>query len=134
MKILAALLLAAAPLAAQMTATWEHNFAAAQKRARAEKKVIFMDLWAEWCSPCQRLKRDVFPNPAAVAALGKVVPLSVLVQKKDGTDLAEGRDLAEKYKLEAYPTLLLVDESGKEIRRYVGYLDAVALVRFVDGK
>jgi len=134
MRIIAAILVAAAPLAAQMTATWEHQFASAQKRARAEKKIIFMDLWAEWCGPCVRLKRDVFPNPTAIAALGKVVPLSILVQKKDGTNLTEGRSLAEKYKLEAYPTLIMVDAEGKELRRFVGYTDAVGLAKFIEGK
>lgn len=134
MKILAAVLVAAAPLAAQMTATWEHQFANAQKRARAEKKIIFMDLWAEWCGPCLRLKRDVFPNPTAIAALGKVVPLSVLVQTKDYKDLPEGRAFSEKYKLNAFPTLIMVDSEGKELRRHVGYMDAVALAKFIEGK
>lgn len=134
MKILAALLMIAAPLAAQMSANWEHEFAKAQKRAHAEKKAIFMDLWAEWCGPCQKLKRDVFPNPTAVSALSKVVPLSMLVQKNDGTDLAEGRSLAEKFRLEGFPTLLILDETGKEVRRHVGYLDAPGLAKFIEGK
>jgi thiol:disulfide interchange protein len=134
MKILAAILIAAAPLAAQMSANWEHEFVKAQKRARSEKKLIFMDLWAEWCGPCLKLQRDTFPHPMAVSALDKVVPLSVLVQKRDRTNLPEGSSLAEKYNLEAYPTLLMLDENGKEIRRFVGYLDAAGLVKFIQGK
>lgn len=134
MKRFAAALLLTAPLAAQMSANWEHDLASAQRRARAEKKLIFMDLWAEWCGPCQKLKRDVFPNPTAVAALGKVVPFSALVQKRDGTDLKEGKALAEKYGLEGFPTLVLIDENGKEVRRHVGYMAAEDLARFIEGK
>lgn len=120
MKSLAALLLMAAPLVAQGPAKWEHDYQAALKRAKAEKKVIFMDLWTEWCPPCQYLQKNVFPSPEGQAALAKVVPFSALVQKKDGTPLPEGTKLAEKFKLDAYPTMVILDANGKEVRRQVG--------------
>ena len=47
MKILAAMLVAAAPLMAQYGVRWEESLAAAKKRARAEKKLIMLDIWAE---------------------------------------------------------------------------------------
>ena len=42
MKALAALLLIAAPAFASGTAKWEHDYQSAIKRAKAEKKVIFI--------------------------------------------------------------------------------------------
>ena len=120
MKPLAALLLAAAPLLAQGPVKWEHDYQSALSRAKAEKKVIFMDLWAEWCGPCLHLQKNVFPTPEAAAALAKVVPYSALVQKRDGTPLAEGTKLADQFKLSAFPTLVILDANGKELRRQVG--------------
>lgn len=135
MKALATLLLLTAPLMAQSSVKWEENYASAVKRAQAEKKLIFMDLWAEWCPPCQYLKTKVFPTPEAQAALAKVVPLSVMVEYKNRQPLEEGVRVAKRYQLEAYPTLLILDSNGKEIRRQVGAFQTGAeLAQWIGGK
>jgi len=120
MRYFAALLTLALPLSAQVTVKWEHDYQAALARAKAEKKPVFMDLWTEWCPPCQFLKNKVFPTPEAQAALAAYVPLSVMVQHKDRTPLPEGTQLAKQYNLEAFPTLVILDANGKELRRQVG--------------
>ena len=120
MKSLAALLLVVTPLVAPGPVKWEHDYQSALKRAKAEHKVIFMDLWTEWCGPCLRLQRDIFPTAEGQAALAKVVPYSALVQKKDGTPVAEGTRLSETFKLNAFPTMVILDSNGKELRRQVG--------------
>ena len=120
MKSLATLLLIAAPLAAQGPVKWEHDMQSALKRAKAEKKLIFMDLWTEWCPPCQFLQKNVFPSPEGQAALQRMVPFSALVEKKDRTPVPEGMKLAQQFHLEAYPTMVILDANGKEVRRQVG--------------
>jgi thioredoxin 1 len=120
MKALAVMLLVAAPLLAQSSVKWEESYASAVKRAQAEKKPILMDLWAEWCPPCQYLRTKVFPSPEAQQALGKYVPLSVMVEFKDRKPIEEGVRLAKQFNLEAYPTLVILDSNGKELRRQVG--------------
>jgi len=120
MKSLATLLLVAAPLAAQGPVKWEHDMQSALKRAKAEKKLIFMDLWTEWCPPCQYLQKNVFPSAEGQAALQRMVPFSALVEKKDRTPMPEGMKLAQQFHLEAFPTMVILDANGKEVRRQVG--------------
>jgi len=120
MKALALLFVLAAPLLAQPSLTWEHDLASAQKRARAEKKLLFVDVWAEWCGPCQFLKNKVFPTPEAQRALGKYVAVSLMTQSKYGKSDSENMKVAERFQVEAYPTMLILDAEGKEVRRQVG--------------
>ncbi len=135
MKLIIALVLAALPLMAQGSVSWESEYAVAVKRAKAEKKMIFMDLWAEWCPPCQYLRTKVFPMPEAQTALVKFVPLSMLVEYKDRRPIEEGMRLAKQYKLEAFPTLLILDENGKEIRRRTGgFSNGAELVKWLENK
>ncbi|MCE1228847.1 MAG: thioredoxin family protein [Firmicutes bacterium] len=119
MKLLAACLIAAAPLMAQ-NVTWEHDLAAALKRAKAEKKLVFVDIWAEWCPPCQHLKTKVFPTAEAQKALAAYVPVALMTETKDRNVQPAAMAAAEKYRVEAYPTLLILDSDGKEVRRQTG--------------
>lgn len=118
MKILAALLASALPLAAQAVA-WEQDLGAALARAQREKKPLFVDVWAEWCPPCQHLKKNVFPTTEAQRALAGYVPVSLMTETRDRKPQPAAK-AAERFRVEAYPTLLILDSTGKELKRQVG--------------
>lgn len=122
MKILAMLLLVATTLtAASPDVKWESSLEAAKVRAKAEHKVIFVDLWTGWCGWCIKLQKETFPSEEAKAALAKVVAVSIKTQEVDGKPTAFA-SLEKTYKVEGYPTLLVLDETGREIARQPGYL------------
>jgi thioredoxin 1 len=131
MKILATILLVSVQLAAQGPVKWEHDLAAAQKRAKAEHKVIFVDVWTEWCGWCIKLQKDTFPAPEAAAALAGVVPLSLKTQLKDGSP-TEHVYAEKRFGVEGFPCLLVIDAEGRVLGRNSGYLPPAKFAEFIN--
>ena len=52
---------------------------------------------------------------------------------KFDAERGEGIDIARKYRVEGYPTFLILNAEGKEVGRIVGGDDAAAFIKKVDG-
>ncbi|WP_309713207.1 thioredoxin family protein [Armatimonas sp.] len=112
----------AAPKAATPVA-FLHNFEEAAALAKKTGKRLFVDFETTWCGPCKSMDSLVYSQLAVVEAAQNVVRVKV-----DG-DLR--RDLTKKLSVAAYPTMILLDSSGKELRRAVGYQRGTQLVEFL---
>lgn len=49
---------------------------------------------------------------------------------KECSETKEGRELANKYGIQGYPTLLILDKNGKELTTQVGFVEPHILVNF----
>ena len=85
MKLPIAFLLLALPLVAQGDARWVHDLDSALRRAQGERKQVFVDVWTEWCGPCQYLQKSIFPTSEASAALATLAPFSSLRRRACGS-------------------------------------------------
>lgn len=91
------------------------SFEEALKKAKKEKKLIFVDAYAVWCGPCKWMDANTFREKEVGDAFN-----SEFINLKIDMEKGEGPELARKYNVRAYPTLLLIDGDGKVVKRIVG--------------
>lgn len=92
--------------------TWNE----ALQLAKEQGKPIFLDISASWCGPCKMLKSKTFPNQK----VGEFYNTNFINVAVDG-EKGEGIELARKYKIKGYPSLIYVDKNGKLISQTAGY-------------
>lgn len=91
---------------------WESNLATALAKARQTGKPVLVDVYADWCGPCQKLAAS-FRDPRVSGLLQKGF---VAVKVDADADAATTR----KYKVSGLPTLLVLSPDGKELARVSG--------------
>ncbi|MBB5438103.1 thiol:disulfide interchange protein [Pedobacter sp. AK017] len=95
------------------------------KQAKASKKYIFVDAYADWCGPCKLLKSSTFAD-LQVSTFFNSHFVNVAIDMEKGGGIA----LAEDWDIQAYPTLLILDSTGKVVFRSVGFLRPKELLEF----
>ena len=87
------------------------------KKAKKEKRLIFVDCYTSWCGPCTMLARNVFTNDSVADFFNRHFVNVKYDMEKD----ADASALKKQFGVRAYPTLLFVDpSSGKAIHRMTG--------------
>jgi thiol-disulfide isomerase/thioredoxin len=90
-------------------------------RAKAEKKLVFIDFFATWCGPCKQLDATTFADEKVVAWLGEhTVPVKIDVDKV--------KEIAKRFQVSAMPTLVFLSADGTELDRIRGYRDGEAFL------
>jgi thioredoxin 1 len=112
---------------------WQQHDSA-QSLAAREGKPILYDFTAAWCVPCHQLDREAWGDDAIA---GKVntgfIPARVVDrQREDGSNPKSIQELQARYNIEAFPTLVIADPSGREIARSEGFRGKDNLIKFLD--
>ena len=94
------------------------NVSEALSKAKTENKLIFVDAYTTWCGPCKMMVKNTFPD-ADVASLFNVKFVNLKMDMEKG----DGIDMAKRYEIAAYPTLLFIDGDGQLIHKAIGFHD-----------
>ena len=106
----------------------EQDLEAALAKAKAEHKVVLVDIYADWCAQCKELDEKTWPDAAVQAWIkANAVPIRI------DTD-AKRKDLATKLQIRSYPTVLLLDADGRELRRLLGYQKPQNMLAWLEAK
>jgi thiol:disulfide interchange protein len=104
--------------------SWSRDLEAAKKIAKKQKKLIFVDFFADWCGPCQQMDKEVFKTKRGSELLKDFVSVKQDVDR-------EGKKNAIAYSVESMPTIFVLDPDGKTILRFSGGIPAETLERFL---
>jgi outer membrane protein OmpA-like peptidoglycan-associated protein/thiol-disulfide isomerase/thioredoxin len=85
------------------------------EKAKKENRMIFLDCYTAWCGPCKWMEKNVYTNDTIASFYN-----SNFICVKTDMEKNEGFDLAKKYNITAYPTLLYLTASGEVAHRTCG--------------
>jgi protein disulfide-isomerase len=130
MKTVCAVLFACLTLAcARLEAAegnWSTDLGKVVAQAKTEKKMVLINFTgSDWCGWCIKLDKEVFSQPAFKDYAAKNLVLMEVDfpnKKKQSTDLKKAnKELQKRYKIEGYPTLIVLNSEGK-IAGELGYM------------
>ncbi len=106
---------------------WEDEFDKGVAKAKADKKIALVDFTgSDWCVWCVRLDKEIFSKKEfkdyakenLVLIEVDFPQLKPLPKKRQ----ERNNELAKEYKIEGYPTVVVLSSEGKEIGR-LGYME-----------
>jgi thiol-disulfide isomerase/thioredoxin len=81
------------------------------------KRLVVVDFYTVWCGPCKKLDETTWKDQGVRDWASKEAVCIKVDAEKD-------EKLAETYRINVYPTVLLLRPDGTEVDRLVGYRDA----------
>ncbi|PAW85921.1 MAG: thioredoxin [Pedosphaera sp. Tous-C6FEB] len=99
---------------------WLTDLPKAQAKAKAEGKLVLVNFTgSDFCSSCMRLHKEVFPAKEFAEYAQKRLVLMEAdfpMKKKQSPALKEANAaLARQFKVDGYPTLLVLNAEGKKL-------------------
>ena len=124
---LCVLFISTAVMAQNRSVEFEHaKWKKVIKKAKKENKLIFVDCYTSWCGPCKMMAKDVFTQDHVADYFN-----SNFVNYKIDMEKGEGPELKPGWKINAYPTFLVINSDGEVIHRVVGAYGADEFINYI---
>lgn len=94
---------------------WVHWSPEVFAQARAEQRLVLLDLTADWCQFCKKMDTTTYRDPQVIERIGRDY-IAVRIDDKDGSE--PGRHYAGTGR----PGTVVLDAKGNELIVKVGYL------------
>jgi thioredoxin 1 len=99
--------------------TFENALAEAQRTGKG----LMLDFTAKWCGPCQLMGKETFRNSSVADVAQKLyIPVKVDIEQ------FSGMDIADRFKVSQYPTIVFLDSKGKYVNRIKGFYPSSNLI------
>jgi len=112
---------------------WAGQFETAAAEASDTGRPMLLYFTADWCPPCQQMKRETWPRPDVEQAVNQ--RLIALHLDVDDESVAP---LATRYRVQYIPTLIFTDAEGRILEdaegslAQSGFISAERMLRLID--
>jgi len=99
------------------------SFDSAKSKAMQDQKYLFVDFYADWCTPCKWMEETTFTDVDVIKALDKD-----FISYKVDIDKPDGYDIKNQFNIKMLPTLLIFNKKGDLVERIEETLDSKKLM------
>lgn len=97
--------------------TWQRDLNRAFDVAKAEGKLIVVDVYTDWCGWCKKMDKIIYSDPAVVALSRQQVFV-----KLNAEDRNQGQSFARQMGVGGYPTTIILDGQARVLQLAKGYI------------
>ncbi|MBN8459660.1 MAG: thioredoxin family protein [Verrucomicrobia bacterium] len=99
---------------------WSEDLDKALETAKKEKKSVLVEFTgSDWCPPCKMMRKEVFSKEEFVKAASKnFILVEIDMPKGDQETAKKNEPTVKKYKVDGFPTVILLHPDGKEFARF----------------
>jgi thiol:disulfide interchange protein len=108
------------------------DFGTALTRARSENKPILVTFVTGWCGYCRKMDQTTWRDAEVIARLNDVLTARIDAEDPKERNGYSGVALAERYGVQGFPTLVVLDAAGRMVSRTSGYQAPDDLIDWLD--
>ncbi len=108
------------------------DFGPGLERAKSTGKPMLVDFYATWCGPCKMMDRETFRDTEVTRRLSEIVAVKVDSEGTRSRSGPVGADVAHRVNVTGYPTLVVLDPTGREVARRTGFVPPDEFAAWLD--
>ncbi|MCC6977339.1 MAG: thioredoxin family protein [Candidatus Melainabacteria bacterium] len=101
--------------------------------AKAQNKLLLLEFYADWSDPCKKMESTSLSNTQVAALVAKsFMPVRINdTQKQFGVNAKFVADLQKRYRVFAFPTLIIVGDDESPVASMIGNCSSLTTYRFL---
>lgn len=105
---------------------WEKDLATAMKKAKEKNVPIMIDVYTDWCTWCKELDKNTYSHKDVIDVAKKMVSIKLNPETSE-----EGAEIAHRYGVQGFPTILFISADGFILENVGGYVEGEKFVPYM---